>query len=96
MSTPHDDPWLDSMLQRRLPSALSEEGFSLRVLEQLPQRPSRTRRALTLGAIWGAALTAPWLTAAVAGWRTAMPVGDITLPVCLGTTLLWYLVLGRR
>ncbi len=86
----HDDEaWIQSMLQRRPPSELSDGGFQHRVLQRLPPRERPVRRLLALGVTWG--VTAAFsLLSWDAGVLSSGGVSPV-VPFSLGTALLWYL-----
>ena len=88
----HDDEaWIQSMLQRRPPSELSDAGFEHRVLQRLPRRERPVRRLLALGITWG--VTAVFsLLSLDAGVFTASGGVAPVVPFSLGTALLWYVV----
>jgi hypothetical protein len=90
MNRHDDEAWLDSLLQRRLPSGLSDDGFQQRVLQRLPQRERRVRRWLTLSVTWAVAAAVPLLSSDV-GVLSAPGTVHLAVPFSLGTALLWYL-----
>ncbi|QRO00320.1 hypothetical protein JRI60_15455 [Archangium violaceum] len=88
----HDDEvWLDSLLQRQLPSGLPDEGFQARLLQRLPRRPRPVLRLLILGAACGVAAVPLIISAEVAALSSSGPA-DLAVPFSLGTALFWYLV----
>ncbi|QRK04483.1 hypothetical protein JQX13_30010 [Archangium violaceum] len=87
-----EEAWLDTLLQRQLPSGLSDDGFRERVLQRLPPRARPWRRALILGVTWlvaGAALLLP--TGGGSGVLSSSDAGSLVVPFSLGAALLWYL-----
>jgi hypothetical protein len=87
----HDDEaWLDSLLQRQLPSGLSDEGFQGRVLQRLPRRGRPVLRLLILGLTCGVA-AAVLLLASGVGVLSSTGTIPPAVSFCLGTALLWYL-----
>ncbi|OJH37003.1 hypothetical protein [Cystobacter ferrugineus] len=88
----HDDEaWLQSMLQRRPPSELSDGGFQHRVLQRLPRRERPAMRLLALGTTWG--VTAAFsLLSWDAGVFSSSGMVPPVVPFSFGTALLWYLV----
>ncbi len=92
MNGPGDEAWLTTMLQRKLPPELPEDGFSLQVLDRLPPRERPWRRGLLLCATWAVALVVLLLTAGDSGVGSAMAgeTGTLVVPFSLGTALVWY------
>ncbi len=89
-----DEAWLDTLLQRQLPSGLSDDGFRERILRHLPPRERPWRRAFTLGVTWLVAASALMLPSGDGGALSSMASMDsssLLIPCCLGTALLWYL-----
>lgn len=88
-----DEAWLDTLLQRQLPSGLSDDGFREQVLLRLPPRERRGRRAVFLGVTWLVSAAALLLPAGGgAGVLSASPdAGSLLVPCSLGAALLWYL-----
>jgi hypothetical protein len=91
MNDRDDEAWLDTVLQRQLPSGLSDDGFQEQLLRRLPPRERPLRRALILGFSWLAAAVTLLLTTGEAGALSSVAVPDLAVPCCLGTALLWYL-----
>ena len=88
----HDDEaWIQSMLQRRPPSELSESGFQHRVLQRLPRRERPARRLLALGATWGVTAVFSLLSLDAGVFSSSGGMSPV-VPFSLGTALLWYLV----
>lgn len=85
-----DEAWLDTLLQRQLPAALSEEGFQERILQRLPPRERPWLRAFALSLTWVVALVALLIPSGEAV-AFATDAGDWTVPYCLGAALVWYL-----
>jgi len=88
-----DEAWLDTLLQRQLPSGLANKGFQERVLRRLPPRERPARRAFALGVTWlvaAAALLLPSGGEAVV--LSSTNAGSLVVPFSLGAALLWYLV----
>jgi hypothetical protein len=85
-----DDAWLDTLLQRQLPSVLSEAGFQERVQRGLPPRERPWLRAFALVLTGGVALAA-LLGSSGEAVVLATEAGNWTVPCCLGTALVWYL-----
>ncbi len=86
-----DEVWLDTLLQRRLPSELSDDDFQARLQRRLPPRERPGLRALSLAVTWGVALAAlliPSGDAVVAS--AAAETGNLVVPFSLGAALLWY------
>jgi hypothetical protein len=86
-----DEAWLDALLQRQLPSGLSDDGFREQLLLRLPPRERPVRRAFILGLSWLVAAATLWLTLGEAEALSSDGVGDLTVPCCLGIALIWYL-----
>ncbi|ATB40367.1 hypothetical protein CYFUS_005816 [Cystobacter fuscus] len=92
----HDDEaWIQSMLQRRPPSELSDGGFQHRVLQRLPPRERPVRRMIALGATWGVTATFSLLSWD-AGMFSSSGMVSPAVPFSLGTALLWYVVDALR
>jgi|GEM_PF-2120183 len=89
-----DEVWLDTLLQRQLPSGTSDDGFREQLLQRLPPRERPVRRAFGLGVTWGmAALTLLLLPTGEGSMvLSSMYAGNLMVPCCLGTALLWYVV----
>jgi hypothetical protein len=87
-----DEAWLDTLLQRRLPPTLSDDGFRREVLRNLPPRERPALRAFILVLSWiAAALT---LILPVGGdmvLLSSTDAGVFVVPACLATAVLWYL-----
>jgi hypothetical protein len=90
MNRHDDEAWLDSLLQRQLPSGLPDDGFQERLLQRLPRRPRPVLRLLILGATFVVAAIVPLLSSD-AGALFSTGTADIAVPFSLGTALLWYL-----
>jgi hypothetical protein len=92
MNGPHEEAWLDTLLQKQLPSGPEADGFQLQVLDRLPPRERPWHRALCLGATWAVALAVLLLPSgdSVLG-AAAVETGNLVVPFSLGTVLLWYL-----
>ena len=92
MNGPDEEAWLDTLLQKQLPSGLADDGFQLQVLERLPPRERPWRRVLSLGVTWAVALAVLLLPSgeSVLG-AAAAETGNLVVPCSLGTALLWYL-----
>jgi hypothetical protein len=86
-----DEAWLDTLLQRQLPSGLSDEGFREQLLQRLPPRERPVRRAVILGLTWLVAAATLLLPTGEAGVLSTPDAGSLAVPCCLGTALLWYL-----
>jgi hypothetical protein len=88
-----DEVWLDTLLQRQLPSGTSDDGFREQFLQRLPPRERPVRRAFGLGVTWGvAALTLLLPTGEGSLVLSSLDAGNVAVPCCLGTALLWYVV----
>jgi hypothetical protein len=88
----HDDEaWIQSMLQRRPPSELSDGGFQHRVLQRLPRRERPAMRLVALATTWGMTAVAS-LVSWDAGVFSSSGAVPPVVPFSLGTALLWYLV----
>ncbi len=93
MNRHDDDAWLDTLLQRPLPSGPADDGFSLRVLERLPPRPRPVRRALLLGVTWLVAVGALLMPSGDGvNALASVDAGSLLVPSSLGAALLWYLM----
>jgi hypothetical protein len=92
MNGHEDEAWLDSMLQRRLPPELPEEGFPLLVLDRLPPRERPLLRAFLLCVTWVVALVVLVLSLAdTAVGAAAVETGNHHVVVSsLGAALVWY------
>ncbi|WP_375766768.1 hypothetical protein NR798_34490 [Archangium gephyra] len=93
----HDDEvWLDTLLQRQLPTGPSDDGFREQLLQRLPPPERPARRVFGLGLTWLVAalilLLLPTGGDTVA--LSSMYAGNLIVPSCLGTALLWYVVDG--
>lgn len=86
-----DEAWLDSLLQRQLPAALSDEGFQDRLQRRLPPRERPWLRAFALCLAWVVALAALLLLPSGEAVALATDAGDWLVPSCLGAALVWYL-----
>jgi hypothetical protein len=91
MNGHEDDVWLDTLLQRQLPAALSDEGFRERLARRLPPRERPWLRAFALGLSVVVALAAVLLLPLGESMAVATSAGDWTVPSCLGAALVWYL-----
>jgi anti-sigma factor RsiW len=88
-----DEAWLDTLLQRQLPSSLSDEGFQQQLLQRLPPRERKARRVFILVVAWLVAAAA--LLLPTGGGElvvSSVEAGSALIPSCLGAALLWYLV----
>jgi hypothetical protein len=87
-----DEAWLDSLLQRRLPPTLSDDGFRRDVLRTLPPRERPALRAFILVLSWlAAALTLILPVGGDAVLLSSMGAGQFAILSCLTTAVLWYL-----
>ena len=88
-----DEVWLDTLLQRQLPSGPSDDGFREQLLQRLPPRERPMRRALGLGVTWLVALASVLFPMGEGiGVLSSTDTGSLLVPCCLGTALIWYLV----
>ncbi|PTL80603.1 hypothetical protein [Vitiosangium sp. GDMCC 1.1324] len=88
-----DEAWLDTLLQRQLPSGLSDDGFREQILLSLPPRERPARRAFGLGVTW--LVAAATLLLPTGGGDVVLSstgAGSLFVPCSLGTALLWYFV----
>jgi hypothetical protein len=86
-----DEAWLDTLLQRQLPSEFADDDFQSQLLRRLPPRERPGLRALCLAVTWVVALAAlliPSGDAVVAS--AAAETGNLVVPFSLGAALLWY------
>lgn len=93
MNDRDEEAWLDSLLQRQGLARLPDEGFQARVLQRLPPRERRGRRALVLclsGVVAAGALLLP--EAVGAGVMSASRTHELVVPFSLATALLWYVM----
>jgi len=91
MNGHEEEAWLDSMLQRRLPPELPEEGFPLQVLDRLPPRERPWLRAFLLCVTWGVALVVLLLSSEDTAVGAAVETGNnLVVPFSLGAALVWY------
>ncbi len=91
MNGHEDEAWLDSMLQRRLPPELPEEGFPLQVLDRLPPPERPWLRAFLLCVTCVVALAVLLLSLAEPAVGAAAATGTPpVVPFSLGTALVWY------
>ncbi|ATB30529.1 hypothetical protein [Melittangium boletus] len=87
-----DEVWLDTLLERQLPSEPSDDGFRERVLRRLPPRERPLRRAFILGVTWLVAAGILLLPTGSGGVMiSSLDTGSLVIPCSLGTALLWYL-----
>jgi hypothetical protein len=87
-----DEAWLDTLLQRQLPSSLSNDGFQEQLLQRLPPRERKGRRVFILGVSW--LVAAAVLLLPTGGGDlvvSSVQAGSALVPSCLGAALLWYL-----
>ncbi|WP_224369626.1 hypothetical protein [Hyalangium versicolor] len=91
MNNRNDEAWLDTLLQRQLPTGLSDDGFREQLLRRLPPRKRPVRRALILGLTWVLAAVPLLLTTGDTGTLMLVEAGSLLIPCSLGTALLWYL-----
>lgn len=89
-----DEVWLDTLLQRQLPSGPSDDGFREEILQRLPPRERPARRTLGLGLTWvvAAVITLVLPTGGETQVLSSLYEGSLIVPCCLGTALLWYVV----
>ena len=89
-----DEVWLDTLLQRQLPSGTSDDGFREELLQRLPPRERPVRRAFGLGLTWlvAAVITLVLPTGGESMVLSTVYEGSLLVPCCLGTALLWYVV----
>ncbi len=89
-----DEVWLDTLLQRQLPSGTSDEGFREQLLERLPPRERPVRRAFILGVTWVVAAVILILSTEEGRLVLASTTdtSGLVVPWCLATALSWYLV----
>jgi hypothetical protein len=88
---PHDDT-IEALLRRQFEGPVADDGFSARVMRQLPPRRRRSAWPLWLGLLAGAAACGLCLAGAPmlrAGWRDWL-AGAWSMPV-IGT---WLAMLG--
>jgi hypothetical protein len=91
MNGHEDEAWLDSMLQRRLPPELPEDGFPLQVLDRLPPRERPWLRAFLLCVTWVVGLAALLLLSGdTAVGAAAAETGNHVVAFSLGAALVWY------
>jgi hypothetical protein len=90
MNARDDEAWLDSLLQRQLPSVLSDEGFREQLLQRLPPRERPWLRVPLLGVTWWVGLAALLLPSSEA-MVASVQAGSLLVPSSLGAALLWYL-----
>ncbi|WP_309890443.1 hypothetical protein [Archangium sp.] len=92
MNGHEDEAWLDSMLQRRLPPELPEEGFPLQVLDRLPPPERPWLRAFLLCVTWLVALAVLLLSLAdsAVGAAAAEAGNHHVVAFSLGAALVWY------
>jgi len=91
MSEPHDDG-IEALLRQQFEGSVADDGFSGRVMRQLPPRRRRAGWPLWLGMVAGAAACWPCLAGAPllqAGWRDWLR-GELSLPVAG----MWLAVIG--
>lgn len=89
-----DEVWLDTLLQRQLPSGPSDDGFREQLLERLPPPERPMRRVFGLGLTWlvGALSLLLLPTGEESMVLSSMYAGNLAVPCCLGTVLIWYVV----
>ena len=92
MNVRDDEAWLDTLLQRQLPSGPSDDGFRARLLERLPPPERPRRRAFGLGLTWLVAALSLLLPSGEGTLVFSSDTGNLLVPCCLGTALIWYLV----
>ncbi|MFY0569645.1 hypothetical protein ACN28E_38265 [Archangium lansingense] len=93
MNSRDDEVWLDTLLQRQLPSGPSDDGFREQILQRLPPRERPVRRAFGLGLTWlVAAITLLLPTGEGTVVLSSTDAGSLVVPCCLGTALVWYVV----
>jgi hypothetical protein len=92
MNGHEDEAWLDSMLQRRLPPELPEEGFPLQVLDRLPppERPWLRAFLLCVTCVVALAVLLLSLADSAVGAATAETGNTLVVPFSLGAALVWY------
>ena len=93
MNGHEDEAWLDSMLQRRLPPELPEDGFPFQVLDRLPPRERPWLRAFLLCVTWVVALVVLLVLSAgdTAVGAAAVETGNHhVVAFSLATALVWY------
>ncbi len=91
----HDDEaWLDTMLQRQLPSEPADD-FLEELQRRLPPRERPGLRVLCLAIAWGVALAVLMMLSGEAVVASvAAETGNLVVPFSLGTALLWYVADG--
>lgn len=89
-----DEVWLDTLLQRQLPSGPGDDGFREDILQRLPPRERPVRRAFGLGLAWLVAVVITLLlpTGEQPLVLASLHEGNLIVPCCLGTALVWYVV----
>lgn len=92
MNSRDDEAWLDTLLQRQLPSGLSDDGFRQQLLRRLPPRERPVRRVFILGLSLLVAAATLWLTLGEVEALSSGGVGELVVPCSLATALLWYIV----
>ena len=91
MNGQDDEAWLDTMLQRQLPSELADDDFQARLLRRLPPRERPGLRALGLAVTWVVALAALMGTSGdTVVASVATETGNLVVPFSLGAALIWY------
>jgi hypothetical protein len=92
MNVRDDEAWLDTMLQRQLPTGPSDDGFREQLLGRLPPSERPLRRVLGLGLTWLVAALSLLLPSGEGNLVFSSDTGGLLVPCCLGTALIWYLV----
>ncbi|AKJ05932.1 hypothetical protein ATI61_110322 [Archangium gephyra] len=92
MNVRDDEAWLDTLLQRQLPSGPSDDGFREQLLERLPPPERPKRRAFGLGLTWLVAALSLLLPSGEGHLVFSSDTGSLLVPCCLGTALIWYVV----
>jgi hypothetical protein len=92
MNGHEDEAWLDTLLQRQLPSELANDDFQKQLLRRLPSRWRPELHALALVVVWGLAFAALLMVSGDTVVASVAETHNLIVPSCLGTALLWYVV----
>ncbi|WNG59760.1 hypothetical protein F0U59_37360 [Archangium gephyra] len=92
MNVRDDEAWLDTLLQRQLPTGPTDDGFREQILQRLPPPERPVRRVFGLVLTWLVGVLSLLLPSGEGTLVFSSDTSSLLVPCCLGTALIWYLV----